>query len=256
MYLMVCMTAFLASFLTLLSGFGLGTLLMPAFAIYFSVDTAIAMTAVVHMVNNIIKIALVGRKADRNVLLKFAPTAILSALAGAWLLTNLSDMPIIFHYMIGQRTFQVTLVKVVIGILMIGFAFMELIPTFEKIKFDAKWLPLGGIISGFFGGLSGHQGAFRSAFLSKAGLDKEAFIATGVVIAVMIDITRISIYADHIVRIGAGTNWKLVLAATLSALTGSLTSARFMKKVTLRSVHMIVGVMLIVIGALLGIGLI
>ncbi len=38
-------------------------------------------------------------------------------------------------------------------------------------------------MTGFFGGLSGMQGAMRSAFLAKSGLGKEAFIATGAVIA-------------------------------------------------------------------------
>ena len=33
--------------------------------------------------------------------------------------------------------------------------------------------------SGFFGGLSGMQGALRSAFLARAGLSKEAFVASG-----------------------------------------------------------------------------
>lgn len=47
--------------------------------------------------------------------------------------------------------------------------------------FPPHWLPLGGLLSGFFGGLSGNQGALRSAFLLKAGLSKEAFIATGTV---------------------------------------------------------------------------
>jgi hypothetical protein len=47
---------------------------------------------------------------------------------------------------------------------------------------------VGGILSGFFGGLSGIQGAIRSAFLVKSGLKKEAYIATGVVIACFVDI--------------------------------------------------------------------
>lgn len=48
-------------------------------------------------------------------------------------------------------------------------------------------------MSGFFGGLSGNQGAFRSAFLIKAGLSKDAYIATGVVAAVIVDLTRLGI---------------------------------------------------------------
>jgi hypothetical protein len=37
-------------------------------------------------------------------------------------------------------------------------------------------------LSGFFGGLSGHQGAFRRAFLIKP-LTKKSFLATKVVIS-------------------------------------------------------------------------
>lgn len=256
MYLIVSITALLASFLTLFSGFGLGTILMPAFAIFFSVETAIAMTAIVHMANNIFKLVLVGRKADKNILKKFAPPAIISAFAGAWLLTTLSDLPIISSYVIGQKEFQVTIVNSVIGILMIGFSFLELLPRFKKVKFDKKWIPLGGIISGFFGGLSGHQGALRSAFLSKAGLEKDSFIATGVVIAFIIDLTRVSVYSRHIANIGIDENLTLILAATAAAFTGAFIGTRLIKKITFRLVQIMVGIMLIVIGISLGMGLI
>lgn len=256
MYLIVSITALLASFLTLFSGFGLGTILLPAFAIFFSIETAIAMTAIVHMANNIFKLVLVGRKADKYILMKFAPPAIISAFIGAWLLALLSDLPIMARYMIGQHEFQVTIVNTVIGILMIGFSFFELLPRFKKMKFDKKWIPLGGIISGFFGGLSGHQGALRSAFLSKAGLEKDSFIATGVVIAFIIDLTRISVYSRHIATIGIDENLTLILAATAAAFIGAFIGARLMKKITFRSGQIIVGIMLILIGISLVMGLI
>jgi hypothetical protein len=256
MYLIVCLTALLASGLTLFSGFGLGTLLMPAFALFFPLEIAIAMTAVVHMANNFFKLALVGKKADRKVLMRFAPTAILAALLGAGLLTVLSDRSPIFIYTIGDRTFHVTPVSTVIGLLMIAFAFLELLPRFEKIQFPTKYLPIGGLVSGFFGGLSGHQGALRSAFLSKAGLEKEAFIATGVVIAVIIDLTRLSVYARHMASGGIGANWELVMAATLAAFAGAFLGSRLVKKVTMKIVQRIVGFMLIMIGLLLTLGII
>jgi len=88
MYVIVCLVALGASFLTLFSGFGLSTLLMPAFALFFPLEAAIAMTAVVHLANNAFKLALVGRKADKEVLLKFAlpgiAAAIVAAFAGAF----------------------------------------------------------------------------------------------------------------------------------------------------------------------------
>jgi len=47
-YALIAITALVISGLTLFSGFGLGTVLMPAFAVLFPVPTAIAATAVVH----------------------------------------------------------------------------------------------------------------------------------------------------------------------------------------------------------------
>lgn len=44
-YLAIGLTAFLVSGLTLFSGFGLGTVLMPAFALFFPLPVAIAATA-------------------------------------------------------------------------------------------------------------------------------------------------------------------------------------------------------------------
>ncbi|MEZ4804275.1 MAG: hypothetical protein R2852_01970 [Bacteroidia bacterium] len=58
-------------------------------------------------------------------------------------------------------------------------------------------MPIGGLISGFFGGLSGNQGALRSMFLLKSGLNKEAYIATGILIAFAVDITRLSVFQSN-----------------------------------------------------------
>ena len=59
-YFVICAVAVLASGVTLFSGFGLGTVLMPAFALFFPVPVAIAATAVVHLANNLFKFVLVG----------------------------------------------------------------------------------------------------------------------------------------------------------------------------------------------------
>ena len=54
----ICLATFIASGLTLFSGFGLGTLLMPVVAVFFPLEVAIAMTAVVHLANNLFKLLL------------------------------------------------------------------------------------------------------------------------------------------------------------------------------------------------------
>lgn len=55
-YILICSDAFVASGVTLFSGFGLGTvLLMPVFAVFFPVP-AIVLTAIVHFLNNLFKL--------------------------------------------------------------------------------------------------------------------------------------------------------------------------------------------------------
>jgi uncharacterized membrane protein YfcA len=246
--LVVCIAALLASTLTLFSGFGLGTLLMPVVALFFPLELAIAMTAMVHLANNLFKIWLLGRKADGSVLLKFGLPAVAAAFAGAALLLYLGEAEPIYEYEAFGSHQQVSVLKLVIGALIVLFVILELSPIFAKTALDPQWLPIGGVISGFFGGLSGHQGAFRSMFLIKAGLEKEAFVATGVVLAVMVDIARMVIYGADISAHDRAIDWPLVFGASASAFTGAYVGAKVLKKITLRSVQLVVSALLIVVG--------
>jgi uncharacterized membrane protein YfcA len=255
-YFVVCLVALLGSALTFFSGFGLGTLLLPVFAIFFSVEMAVALTAIVHFLNNIFKLSLVGKKADKNVVLQFGIPAIASSFAGAYLLLSLTEMQPLYQYRAGGALFSVTPVKLTIAVLLAGFAVLELVPKFSKLSFSKKYLPLGGVLSGFFGGVSGNQGALRSAFLIRAGLSKEAFIATGVVIAVLVDIARLTVYARKIFSQAAAFNYYLVTAATFSAFAGAWLGNKLLKKVTIRTLQILVGTMLLIFAVLLGAGII
>ena len=88
--LIVCLAALIASALTLFSGFGMGTLLMPVFALFFPVPVAVAQTAVVHLLNNVFKASMFGRNADTGVLLRFGLPALAASFAGAWVLLSLA----------------------------------------------------------------------------------------------------------------------------------------------------------------------
>ena len=250
-YLLVCLVAMLGSGLTLFSGFGLGTVLMPAFALFFPVPVAIASTAVVHLANNLFKVFLVGRKADWNVIARFALPGAVAAMIGAAVLNLFAHLPPVFHYQLGAQQREITAVKLMVGVLIVGFACLEVLPGLRDLAFDRKYLLLGGLLSGFFGGLSGNQGALRSAFLIRAGLDKEAFIGTGTVSAVIVDVARLGIYGLGFYAATlaeAGNIRRLVLAATLAAFLGAFLGARLIKKVTLQTVQVIVGVMLVIVG--------
>src|SRR5687767_11310963 len=129
----LCVAALVTSLLTFFSGFGLGTILTPVFAIFFPIEIAIALTGVVHFLNNIFKLALVGFHADKRVTLRFGIPAFLFAFLGAFVLVKISDFPPLHSYSISGKEFFITPVKLVVAMLLIVFALMESIPYLKKL---------------------------------------------------------------------------------------------------------------------------
>lgn len=255
-YLVVWASAAAAAALTLPSGFGLGTLLMPVFALFFPVDVAIAMTAVVHLCTNLFTFVLYGRFADRLLLIRFGIPAIVGAFAGARLLFVLSGMHPLFSYTLAGSVFHVAPVKVVVAVLLAAFAVIELLPGLRQISFSDTLLVFGGALTGFFGGLSGHQGALRSVFLVHAGLSKETFIATGVVIACLVDFSRISVYSAYFAGEGFAGSGTMLTGAVVAALLGAFAASRVVRSITMRSVRIMVTIMIIAIACALASGLV
>lgn len=258
-YVVICTVAIIVSALTLFSGFGLGTLLMPAFALFFPINVAVAGTAIVHLVNNLFKVALVGKHASVGVVIRFALPAAAFAALGAFVLSYISEMEPLLRYSIGGHDLEITAVKLVIAALIATFSLLDLLPGFQDLAFDQKYMPLGGAISGFSGGLSGLQGALRSAFLIRAGLDKDQFIGTGVVSAVVVDVSRLAIYgvtflSQHFTTLGSHGERGPIFAAILCAWFGSFIGVRLLRKITLKTLHVFVGAMLLILAAALGIG--
>jgi uncharacterized protein len=246
----------LFSLLTFFTGFGLGTLLMPVFAIFFPVEVAVALTAIVHLANNIFKLFLTGKKADWAIVLRFGLPAIIGALIGAFLLLRITGLQPLYTYTLYDREFFITPLKLIIAVLLIFFALMESLPSLKKIQFGKDKMIIGGLLSGFFGGLSGHQGALRSAFLVRAGLSKESFVATGVIIACMIDITRLGIYFDRFTKSDLDESKVFLLVATLCAFAGAFLGTLLLKKITFSLIQKIVAVMLMLLAIALGTGLV
>lgn len=252
--LLVSIVAFLVAILTFFSGFGLGTLLTPIMMIFFPVEVAIALTGIVHFSNNLFKLVLVGKNFDKEVVLRFGIPAVLFAFIGALLLVKIPNMQPLYSYQLFEKTFEVFTMKLIVAIFMLFFAVVDLIPFFTNLQFDKNKLPIGGALSGFFGGLTGAQGALRSAFLIRAGLSKESFIATTVVISSFVDFTRLGVYSTRILNLDLKENLPLLICATLSAMTGAFIGNKLLKKITLKFLQISVATLLIVISIGLGLG--
>lgn len=255
----IMIVAALASALTLYSGFGLGTILLPAFALFFPVAVAVAATGVVHLLNNLFKAGLLWRQADWRVVRRFGLAAVPAALAGAWLLARLGDTPQLFQWQAFGRDFGPTGAGLMVGLLLLLFAGLESQAWFQKLAAPPRLMPLGGLLTGFFGGLTGQQGALRSIFLLRAGLEPKAFIATGVMIAILVDLARLATYGAAYSTAAfdpAGRQEQLVLAGTLAGFGGAWTATRFLDKVTIAGLRTLVAALMAAIGLAMCAGLI
>ncbi|MEY4659788.1 MAG: hypothetical protein RJB36_1554 [Bacteroidota bacterium] len=249
----IALVCLLGSFATFFSGFGLGTILLPVFSLYFSLETAILATAMVHFANNIFKLSLMSRHIDWTLFKKFGITALLGGFIGAFLLKLLGEAGTFYVFPIwGGRS--VSVVAFLIGLLMLIFVYFE----WKKIAFPFSkapfFLPLGGFLSGLFGGFSGHQGALRSAFLSKIVMDKHVFVATSTLISFFIDASRISIYSTHVEW--QALNWQVLVIGSTAAFVGSILGKKYLQKASISFINLIVAVFLTFMALLILTGII
>ncbi|MFO7767648.1 MAG: TSUP family transporter [bacterium] len=259
--ILVGLGALLVSGLTFFSGFGLGTLLLPFFLIVFPPAVAVAAVAVVHLLNNIFKFTLIGGYTVWKVVAVFGLPAVAASYAGARMLDLLQGSPPLAVYSFMGRDAAITPAGLVIGVLIFFFAFFDLLPSLHDLRIGRRLLPLGGALSGFFGGISGHQGAMRATFLVKAGLGREGFIATGIACAILVDVTRLTVYGMTFLTgsyetVATRGNLTMLVVATLSAFLGAFIGRQLLHKTTLRSIRILVGALMLITGVLVSVGIV
>ena len=253
-FLLISVVSFSASILTFFSGFGLGTLLLPVFSLFMPIELAVLATAIVHILNNALKFILVRNFIDKAVLLSFGISAVFGAFIGAMIQKKIGGSLIVYELELLDTTKRVELLSFVIGILMLVFAVLDLIPILKKISFGKGQFTIGGFLSGFFGGLSGHQGALRAAFLAKSNLKAEVFISTSVCLSLLIDATRIPIYLSSNVRIY--DHWFLIAPACVFAFLGSYFGKKLFTKKKVQNIRVFVAVFLFLMGGAMVVGLV
>ena len=262
-YLIVSITVLFGAGLTFFSGFGLGTLMLPVFSLFFDLPVAVGATAIVHFANNIFKFALVSKYIHLTTYFRLGFPALFAAIAGGFVLTYFDTIPPLIEYTLGKYSFQITPVKIGIGGLMIFFAWFDLDPRFSKMNVSARHLPFGGILSGFFGGFSGHQGAFRATFLTKAGLTKEQFVGTSNAVSLTVDLMRMTVYfwgakaiygESKLLDILSDSK-SLLATSIIFAFIGTIIGKKLLTKTTINGIQKTVGVLLVLMGSLLATGI-
>ena len=232
-------TPFLGALATFFTGFGLNTILVPVFMIYFDAPLAVLMAGIVHLCNNILKVALTARSIDWHLFRNFGLPALLFAFIGAQLLNTVKDT-------IGAQ------LTPVFGGIFILFALLELFNW--KLPLQGPWaMRIGGILSGFFGGFSGHQGALRALFLSKLKMEPIVFVATTAIISLLVDLTRVSVYFSGSWLYNYYPTYIMIYCVP-SALAGTLIGRKYIQKVNHARLSIIVGVALLAMGLTMVLG--
>lgn len=244
----------LASSLTFLTGFGLGTILLPVFVVVMGPALAVAAVAPVHLFHNFGKLFLLRSHVDRRVLVQFGGPALGAAAVGAWGLSRLTDLPELAAWSLFGKTFSIYPLKLIIGLSLAVFSGWEMWGRGDGIRGVPLWA--GGIASGLLGGLTGHQGAIRAAFFLGKDLPKESFIATGAAVACLVDLARMLVYAQMFRALNESIPWSVVGAAVTGATVGLWAGRYALSRISGKGFRRVVGVGLLVFGGLLAGGVV
>jgi hypothetical protein len=229
--LAVTTVAFIAGGTATITGFGIGSLLTPLLAIRLGTQLAVAAVAVPHAAGTALRCVRLRHAIDWPVLWRFGIPSAVGGLAGALWQGELSNL----------------VLTRVLGALLVLAGISGLAELAVRVQLRGPAAILGGLLSGFFGGLVGNQGGIRSAALLGVSLPPERFVATATASALLVDAVRLPIYLYHSGD-GLLQHSGLVALAIGGVLAGTLYGERVLRQLPESQFRRIVSVLLVVLG--------
>ena len=229
-YLMYAVIISCASAVSVIAGFGFATISLAMLAFVMPLKQALILIAILHLLVSLYKVT-VFRGSFNRISLFFIGAGAVGSFTGAQLVGLLSPA---------------ALKKGLASVLLV---YPLLIVYRPKIRMPqtAFFALLGGASSGFFAGLVGMGGVLRSFFLSLYNLPKEVYVASGGLIALSIDITRISVYLSQS-PMSLHTITIPLLMSIPALLIGLLIGMYFVDKIPQESFRFVVAISLAVFG--------
>jgi uncharacterized protein len=232
--LLVAVVGLVGGGVAALSGAGIGSMLVPLLALHVDFKAAVAAASVPHLVGSALRAFRLRKAIDRSVLVRFGVVCAVASLIGA-VVHNWVTSPVITY---------------IFAALLVLAGGLGLTGLSDRIRLGRHGAWLAGGISGFFGGLAGEQGGFRAVALLGFDLRKEAFVATGTAIAVVVDGVRVPVYlfmqADAI-----GGLWGPIALGTAGVIAGTLLGGMLLGRLPEALFGRIVSGIILAIGALL-----
>ena len=211
--LVVFLVALLAGGVAYVSGFGIGSLLTPLFALRMDVQLAVAAVSIPHFLATLWRFLILRKDLDSKVFRQFGLMSAAGGLAGA-LLHNVASSP------------QLTIIFC--GLLLFA-GVTGLTGLSSRLRFGPRVAWIAGLLSGLLGGLVGNQGGIRSAALLGFDLEKAQFVATATAIGMVVDAARMPVYfATRLPDLLSV--WQYILLAAAGVLAGTVLGRMLLSK--------------------------
>jgi uncharacterized membrane protein YfcA len=204
---------FFAAALTVPAGFGLATMITPIVFLWLEPHEAVAVVGIVHGSHNAWKLKVLRSSVDYSAVRRYGWAMVVGALLGASLNTAVEADPLLL----------------IVGVALVVLPLLSISERWTNVRLPDAEDRIGGFGSGFFGGLTGHQGALRAMFLQKRLPNKTEYAATAAVLALVVDVTRVPVYValEGWQILDAG--W-LIVGLVLAAVLGVQLGKRWLKK--------------------------
>lgn len=227
--------AIVAGGIASISGFGVGSLLTPAFVPGLGIKLAVAAVAIPHVVGTGLRLWQLWKHVNWRVLKSFGLASAAGGLGGA----------LLGHWL------QSAALTAIFALLLIFAGLSGLTGMAKKMSFSGRAAWMAGIVSGVLGGLVGNQGGIRSAALLGFQLRRDAFVGTATAIALLVDGARLPVYliteGRGILQVGNS-----VIVATIGVVVGTLIGRRLLARIDDRLFRQAVSGLLVLLGIYMG----
>ncbi len=176
--LLFLVVALISEILGTVGGFGSSAIFVPLAGFFFSLQTVLALTGVLHVFSNIAKLLLFRKTIDYKIVLWIGIPSVVLVIIGAQL----------------NSMIDLKFAELILGIFLILFStFLLLKPQF-RLTPNKRNTIASGSVAGFLAGLIGTGGAIRAMGLAAFDLEKSTFVATSAAIDLGVDLSRSVIY--------------------------------------------------------------
>ena len=170
--------ALISEILGTVGGFGSSAIFVPLAGFFFSLQTVLALTGVLHVFSNIAKLLLFRRTINYNIVLWIGIPSVLLVIVGARL----------------NAEIDLKYTELVLGIFLILFSLILYFRPHFRLSTNRRNAVASGSVAGFLAGLIGTGGAIRAIGLAAFDLEKSTFVATSAAVDLGVDMSRSIVY--------------------------------------------------------------